>query len=194
MPRLGRRAARIGVAPTRHPRSARLRSAAGWVLTGALVAVLVWFGWPTTLGGCTTLTIVSGHSMEPTYYTGDLVVSRCGVPEVGDVVVYTPEGVEQGRVIHRVVGGDAADGWAIRGDNNDFYDPWRPTQDDILGIATLHVPGLGRVASILLDPWAWASLLVIAGGVLLWPSARTEDAESPDEAENAEQRELEPAP
>ncbi|MEV7973774.1 signal peptidase I [Cellulomonas sp. NPDC089187] len=157
------------MAPTRHPRSARLRSATGWLLTGALVGVLVWFGWPTTLGGCTTLTIVSGHSMEPTYRTGDLVVSRCGAPEVGDVVVYTPPGVDEGRIIHRVIGGSAAEGWAIRGDNNDFDDPWRPTQADVLGVARVHVPGLGRVASILLDPWAWASLLVIAGGVLLWP-------------------------
>nr|WP_281728269.1 signal peptidase I [Cellulomonas denverensis] len=148
------------------------------MLTAAVVAVLVWFGWPTTLGGCTTLTIVSGHSMEPTYYTGDLVVSRCGRPEVGDVVVYTPPGVDQGRVIHRVVGGDARDGWAIRGDNNDFYDPWRPHQEDVLGIAVLHVPGLGRVAAILLDPWAWASLLVIAAGVLLWPGRPAADSEA----------------
>nr|WP_276582507.1 signal peptidase I [Cellulomonas sp. RIT-PI-Y] len=196
MIRHGRRAARTGVAPTRRPRPARLRSAAGWVLTGALVAVLVWFGWPTTLGGCTTLTIVSGHSMEPTYYTGDLVVSRCGVPTEGDVVVYTPPGVEDGRVIHRVVGGDAAEGWAIRGDNNDFDDPWRPTQPDILGIAVLHVPGLGRIASILLDPWAWASLLVIAGGVLLWPGKESpaEPAEPADASGPAAPRVLEPAP
>ena len=57
-----------------------------------LVAALVvgYFLWPTSLGGCTTLTIVSGHSMEPTYYTGDLVVSRCGDYQVGDIVVYNP--------------------------------------------------------------------------------------------------------
>ncbi len=142
----------------------------GWAGTAVLVGVLVWFGWPSTLGGCTTLTIVSGHSMEPTYYTGDLVVSRCGTPAAGDVVVYTPPGLERGRIIHRVVGGDADDGWVIQGDNNDFLDPWRPHAADVLGIARLHVPGLGRVASILLDPWAWASLLVVAAGVLLWPS------------------------
>lgn len=181
------------MAQRRHPRPARLRSAAGWLLTAAVVAVLVWFGWPTTLGGCTTLTIVSGHSMEPTYYTGDLVVSRCGRPEVGDVVVYTPPGVDQGRVIHRVVGGDARDGWAIRGDNNDFYDPWRPHQEDVLGIAVLHVPGLGRVAAILLDPWAWASLLVIAAGVLLWPARPAAvEPEREAEAESATEPELVP--
>lgn len=150
---------------------ARLRSAAGWVLTAGVVGVLVWFGWPSTLGGCTTLTIVSGRSMEPTYYTGDLVVSRCGTPGVGDVVVYTPPGFDA-RIIHRVVEGDAAEGWLIQGDNNDFLDPWRPRQDDLLGVARVHLPGVGRVAMLLLDPWAWASLVVVAGGVLLWPSRR----------------------
>jgi signal peptidase I len=159
-----------GHGPRRPRRQDRLRSAIGWVLTAGVVGVLVWFGWPTTLGGCTTLTIVSGHSMEPTYYTGDLVVSRCGEPQVGDVVVYTPPGVEHGRVIHRVIGGDATEGWSIQGDNNSFLDPWRPGPADVIGIARLHVPGLGRVAAILLDPWAWASIIVVAAGVLLWPT------------------------
>ncbi len=154
----------------------RLRSALGWLLTAGIVGVLVWFGWPTTLGGCTTLTIVSGHSMEPTYHTGDLVVSRCGEPQVGDVVVYTPPGLEDGRVIHRVIGGTAAEGWEIQGDNNSFVDPWRPGPSDVVGIARLHVPGLGRVAAILLDPWAWASIIVVAAGVLLWPSTRAVEA------------------
>ncbi len=155
---------------------ARVRGALGWVATAGVVAVLVWFGWPSTLGGCTTLTIVSGHSMEPTYRTGDLVVSRCGVPVAGDVVVYRPPDATEGRIIHRVVAGDAADGWVLQGDNNDFLDPWRPRLQDVLGTAVLHVPGLGRVASVLLDPWAWASLVVLAGGVLLWPARAEEPA------------------
>ncbi len=157
---------------------ARVRSVLGWSLTAALVGVLVWFGWPSTLGGCTTLTIVSGRSMEPTYRTGDLVVSRCGTPEVGDVVVYSPPGYDA-RIIHRVVDGDAAAGWLIRGDNNGFLDPWRPRQDDLHGIARIHLPGVGRVALLLLDPWAWAALVVVAGGVLIWPS-RPEPADGDD--------------
>lgn len=160
---------RVAPRVPRTPRE-RVRSAVGWAVTAGVVAVLVWFGWPSTLGGCTTLTIVSGRSMEPTYRTGDLVVSRCGKPDVGDVVVYTPPDLERGRIIHRVVAGDAAAGWVIQGDNNDFLDPWRPHTADVLGIARLHVPGLGRVASVLLDPWAWLSLVVVAGGILLWPN------------------------
>ncbi|WP_203667490.1 S24/S26 family peptidase [Cellulomonas pakistanensis] len=174
----------VAGAPVAPPtRRDRVRGAVGWLGTAAVVGVLVWFGWPSTLGGCTTLTIVSGRSMEPTYRTGDLVVSRCGTPVAGDVVVYTPPGLDRGRVIHRVVGGDAADGWVLQGDNNDFLDPWRPHQDDVLGIARLHVPGLGRVASILLDPWAWASLLVLAAGVLIWPAPRDPDRADADGAD-----------
>ncbi|MFI2753161.1 signal peptidase I [Cellulomonas sp. P22] len=157
----------------------------GTVANVALVAFLlgaVWALWPSNLGGCTTLTIVSGHSMEPTYYTGDLVVSRCGEAGVGDVVVYRPARENGGRVIHRVVGGDAETGWRMKGDNNDFTDPWTPTADEVLGVARLHVPHLGAVAAILLAPLTWMSVLVLAAAVLMWPSRRaTAGDDAPDE-------------
>ncbi|WP_066585456.1 signal peptidase I [Cellulomonas timonensis] len=141
------------------------------------LAVAVWALWPSTLGGCTTLTIVSGHSMDPTYATGDLVVARCGEPAVGDVVVYQPATENGGRVIHRIIGGDAEAGWRMQGDNNDFTDPWMPTADEVLGVARLHLPQVGVVASILLMPLTWVSLLVVAAAILLWPS-RAEDADA----------------
>jgi signal peptidase len=128
------------------------------------------------------MTIVSGESMEPTYATGDLVVSRCGPVEVGDVVVYNPPDVGGARVIHRIVGGDA-DGWVLQGDNNSFLDPWQPEQDRILGSAVLHLPHVGRFAAILLSPWTWISLLIIALAVVIWPSRDDEestDDEDPD--------------
>lgn len=161
------------------PRARRLsgvaRGVRGTVANVALVAFLVgavWALWPSNLGGCTTMTIVSGHSMEPTYYTGDLVVSRCGEAAVGDVVVYQPARENGGRVIHRIVGGDAEAGWRMQGDNNDFIDPWAPTEDEVLGVARLHVPHLGAVAAILLAPLTWMSVLVLAAAVLMWPSRR----------------------
>lgn len=150
-----------------------------WVL-GALA--LGWLLWPSSLGGCTTLTIVSGHSMEPTYYTGDLVVSRCGPVEVGDVIVYSPPDVGGARVIHRIVDGDAGDGWIVQGDNNDFLDPWTPTADDILGSSVLHLPQVGKVAAILLSPMTWLSLLVVALAVVVWPG--TPDDENDDDADD----------
>ena len=72
-----------GEAPVGPRLSRVLRSVIVWTLVAGAAYLL----WPTGLGGCTTLTIVSGHSMEPTYHTGDVVLSRCGTPQVGDVVV-----------------------------------------------------------------------------------------------------------
>lgn len=153
-----------------------LATSALWLI-GALV--VGWLLWPSSLGGCTTLTIVSGESMEPTYYTGDLVVSRCGPVEVGDVIVYSPPDVGGARVIHRIVGGDET-GWVVQGDNNDFLDPWEPTEENILGAAVLHVPQLGKLAALLLSPLTWISLLVVALAVVVWPGKDQEDDETAD--------------
>ena len=147
-----------------------------WIL-GALG--VGWVLWPSSLGGCTTLTIVSGHSMEPTYYTGDLVVSRCGPVEIGDVIVYNPPDVGGARVIHRIIDGDAS-GWIVQGDNNDFLDPWTPTGDDILGSAVLHLPQVGKFAAILVSPLTWISLLIVALAIVVWPGRPPEPEDGAD--------------
>lgn len=183
---------------------AKLDRAAGVVIPRRLLGLLptivftlvtvvsAFYLWPTNLGGCTTLTIVSGHSMEPTYYTGDLVVSRCGQPRVGDVIVYQPDGFGGARVIHRVVGGDAGSGWAMRGDNNDTGDPWGPSGAEVLGIATLHLPYLGAFAMLLLSPVLWVSLVILAAGLLIWPTS-TDDVDLENTDQNDAVVELETA-
>ena len=143
----------------------------------AFVAGLVYLFWPTSLGGCSTLTIVSGHSMEPTYFTGDLVWSRCGEAEVGDVVVYTPEDAGGARVIHRIIGGNGVDGWVLQGDNNDFVDPWTPDDSLVAGVARVHIPGLGSVMHALANPYIWGSLLLIAAAIVLWPPSSESEAD-----------------
>lgn len=135
----------------------------------SFIAALVYFFWPTSLGGCSTLTIVSGHSMEPTYLTGDLVWSRCGEAAVGDVVVYTPPDTGGARVIHRIIGGNAVDGWYLQGDNNTFIDPWTPDASLVVGVATAHIPRVGRAVYIVANPYIWGSLLLIATAIYLWP-------------------------
>ena len=107
--------------------------------------------------------------MEPTYSTGDLVWSRCGEPEVGDIVVYSAPGTDDAHVIHRIIGGNGVDGWVLQGDNNDFVDPWTPDDSHVLGIAAVHIPGLGNLVHSLGNPFIWASLLLLAGALLLWP-------------------------
>lgn len=172
--------ARAGGAAAAPHRPLRRAVSTLWLVGVVALAVLVW---PSSLGGCTTLTIVSGLSMEPTYSTGDLVVARCGEPAVGDVVVYAPPGIDGTRVIHRVVGGDA-DGWVAQGDNNDFLDPWTPSSERVLGIARWHVPGIGTIGGMLLNPLTWASLLLIAAALVVWPS-RERGADGPASAEDA---------
>ena len=154
-----------------------LAVSAAWIIGSLTIG---YFLWPSSLGGCTTLTIVSGESMEPTYYTGDLVVSRCGPVEVGDVIVYNPPNVGGARVIHRIVDGNAEDGWVVQGDNNGFLDPWEPTADQILGSAALHLPQVGKFAAILLSPLTWISLMIVALAIVVWPANEPEDEAEPD--------------
>lgn len=137
-------------------------------LGSALLVILAILVWPTSLGGCTTMTVVSGHSMEPTFHTGDLVVARCGTPAVGDIVIYQPPGLnERAFVIHRIVAAGNAGGWVMQGDNNSYKDPWQPTDRDILGIALIHIPSVG---SLLRAPFVWSSFLLMAAALLMWPA------------------------
>lgn len=149
------------------------------ILAWTLVALAAFFLWPTNLGGCTTFTIVSGESMEPTYHTGDIVLSRCGTPEIGDVVVYQPERLDGARIIHRVVGGESKTGWQLQGDNNDFVDDFDPTDAEVLGVARLHLPRLGLWVEALANPWVWASMITLALALFVWPN-RNADADADD--------------
>ena len=106
--------------------------------------VLVWFFLlrPTFLDGPASYIVVSGVSMLPTLHTGDLaIVIRQDEYRVGDVVAYR---TQQGNVIHRIVGGTAAAGFIVQGDNKNAPDPWQPKPADILGRMWWYVPGLGN--------------------------------------------------
>lgn len=147
----------------------RLGRIVGWAL---LVGVVV-LGWPSRMGGCTSLTIVTGHSMEPTLHPGDLAITRCGDPRVGDTVAYRPFADSSPVVIHRIIGGDAVHGWELQGDNNHFIDPFKPVASQVSGVMVASVPGLGGAMSFLTSPLMWASLLLLAAAFALWPDPRT---------------------
>ncbi|WP_197029961.1 signal peptidase I [Cellulomonas sp. URHE0023] len=164
------------------PAGRRVRRAAVTVVFWSLVVGAAVLLWPARLGGCTQMIVVTGDSMEPTYSTGDLVVARCGTPEVGDVAVYRPEGL-RGHIIHRLVGGDGADGWQVKGDNNSWVDPFTPTDADVVGIAQFHVPRVGLATTVLESPIVWASLLLIALAMFLWPRDEDEESSEDDDAE-----------
>jgi signal peptidase len=159
---------------------------AGYADVLSTVAVLViGLAWavtlrPQSLGGPAGYVMVRGVSMNPTYHTGDLIVTHPRTAySRGDIVAYrVPKGqVGEGIVvIHRIVGGSAERGYLIRGDNNPDPDPWHPKPSDIVGRAWLVGPKLAQVLAFLHSPLPLASLA--AGGVAAYFFGK-EDAVKP---------------
>lgn len=156
----------------------------GSIVIWIIVVIDAWYLWPVALGGNTSLVIVSGSSMEPTYYAGDLVIARDIEPAIGDVIVYAPETLGGSQIVHRIIGGDAEAGWELQGDNNDFIDPFYPTADEVNGVVLVHYTNLGQITALLLNPLVWAFVLIFAIGLLLWFS--DDDCEEDDDAEDDE--------
>ena len=151
----------------------RYLSLLGNILIWVIVAIDAFYLWPTQLHGSTSMVIVSGHSMEATYFTGDLVIARKMTPSVGDVIVYAPDGFGGSQIVHRIVGGNAVDGWVMKGDNNPNVDPFTPKGDEIRGVVLVHYANFGRVTVLLLNPIVWALVLLAAVVLLVWWSGDT---------------------
>lgn len=134
------------------------------VSTALLIAVLAgWFLWlrPASLGGPVTFVRVTGVSMEPGMSTGDLAVMRADDSyDTGEVLAFRvplEDGSSGPFVIHRVK--DRHDGvLTMRGDNNDFDDPWAVRDRDVAGQLWLHVPGVGSAIARIANPVVLAAL------------------------------------
>jgi signal peptidase I len=120
------------------------RQAAGIALIVVLCAVWAMFLRPQALGGRAGYVLVSGTSMEPRYHTGDMVlVERHAHYHAGQVIAYrVPKGdpMAGAQVIHRIIGGDEAHGFIVRGDNRTAADVWRPKNEDIVGAKLTRLP------------------------------------------------------
>jgi signal peptidase len=156
-----------------------LRSWAGF---GALIAA-GFLAWPQHYGGDTGYTIVSGHSMNPRYHTGDLLITRGHSSyHVGQIVVYQVPKEQPGAgffVVHRLIGGDNAHGWTTKGDNNPSEDIWHPHDLDIQGAVMTMIPKGGYLLRQLRNPLLYALLGGCYAGYLMWPRARAEDGPDP---------------
>lgn len=135
------------------------------VLTGCVALAWLFLFRPLGLGGVTGYVIVAGNSMQPTYQTGDLVITRSTPTyEVGDVVAFRiPDDGTGSRpvVIHRIIEGDTTEGYVLQGDNNDHRDLWRPLPQDVLGRAWLHLPHGGLALAAPRSPLALAALTAV---------------------------------
>jgi signal peptidase I len=144
-----------------------------------LLAVLVTGWWvvlrPTSfLGGPATFVVIRGTSMLPTLHTGDLVIAEAQSSyQVGEVVVYQVPRGQPGAgddLIHRIVGGSAAAGYVLQGDNNAAPDPWTVPAADIRGKEALHVSGTGGWLLVLHSPLFLGVIgALVAMSLVLWP-------------------------
>jgi signal peptidase len=128
---------------------------------GISLAILVCLFWaqylrPQSLGGRAAYVLVSGKSMLPRYHTGDLVlVERQSSYHVGELIAYrVPKGdpMAGAQVIHRIVGGNAKQGFIVQGDNRTAPDVWHPKPGDIVGAKALRVPNAVLVLQFLRSP------------------------------------------
>ena len=155
-----------------------IKTAVVVVLGTAAAAAAWWFLAPPAIGGSTSLAIVDGSSMFPTFKRNDLVFVRpSSTYRVGDVVAYHSKLIHR-VVLHRVVAVHGGK-YTFKGDNNDFLDPEQPTQGAFIGKRWFAVPGLGRLATLLHTPWVAAvvaALLVLAWGLGGAPESEPEPA------------------
>jgi signal peptidase len=152
----------------------RLGRLAGLLLTAGLL--LGWFFVlrPTALGGPAGYALVTGPSMEPTFQTGDLVITqRADAYAMGDIVLFR---VKRALVIHRIVGGDPISGYLTRGDNNTVDDGFRPTLESIDGKAWIRLPGVGQAVALIRQPLPLAICTWVLASVVLmrrWSKPRS---------------------
>ena len=137
---------------------------------------------------------VSGHSMDGTYKTGDLILTRShDTYAKGDIIVY--DATAAGQVIHRIIGGNGATGYTTQGDNNPDPDPWHPTDDDVVGQAWHRFEGKAWILHLPRQPWfAGVSAGLLTLLVLGWDARprRRDDDPAPAEEATSDSASVEP--
>ena len=79
------------------------------------------------------------------------------------MVAYRSESLDT-VVMHRIVAVDG-DRFVIQGDNNDFLDADRPTEDQLLGTLFRQVPQGGKILDAITSPWSVALIVAAVLGV-----------------------------
>lgn len=137
---------------------------AGW----AMVSILLLFTGANVTGFVDSRIVLTG-SMTPAINPGDLVLSTSPTrlaPEKGDVVIYTGKKFDGSTVApfaHRIIGGDAVNGFEVKGDNNPDPDVQKPVLSEIEGVIFLTIPLVGK----LLSPQVFILLLLCGFGIWL---------------------------
>jgi len=157
---------------------------------GVILATLVWiFFAPVSLGGGAAYVMITGNSMEPGFTTGDLVLVRpADTYQVGDAVTYFNAELER-YVFHRITAFSNGR-FTLRGDNNDWDDPYQPAQAEIVGAFWLRLAGAGKIIEALRQPWAAVLVVLLSGGLIAAMFIRNKKAESQTNSLGLKQRAL----
>lgn len=115
----------------------------------ALAIVLMTFS-VLSFSGTVKARVVLTGSMMPTINPGDIILTtpvKNVTPKTGSVVAYVGrrfDGTAVGVFSHRIIGGDATNGFIVKGDHNPAPDTQRPKLEDITGVVMFVIPIIGR--------------------------------------------------
>ncbi len=165
------------------------RRVIGWISTILMIALL-FLAWPLAWGGLFSYTVVSGNSMEPTYQTGDVVMTyRTSDYQVGEIIVYTVTFDDKtGAIIHRIIEVLPDGTYRTKGDNNDFADPWVAEPQNIRGEVIAVFPQAYKVIGLIRSPLFWILPIGVMVAFFLWPAPA---AAIPPDGEGGEPEERE---
>jgi signal peptidase I len=136
-----------------------------------IAAVWIMFA-PAQFGGRASYVMVAGASMEPTLKQGDLVITQVSDRyDVADVVTYMHP--DLGPIIHRIVDLEN-DRFILKGDNNDWYDNYKPQLADVVGKEWIHLRGAANTLEWLRTPGAMVLISVVLASMIFFSLSKSE--------------------
>ena len=135
------------------------------------------------------LVVVEGHSMEATFYDGDLLVVK-GVEnkfdiKLQDIIVFHEPYDGKKLIVHRVVERIVLDNqvaFKTKGDNNSIPDQWNVREVDVVGVVVARVPAIGSVFLTLQSPvgmmFTVILIIIIVGVNVFYNKEETPSAEN----------------
>ena len=127
------------------------RATAAFRFVGYLLSAVVLTFAALSITGHVKARVVLTGSMAPTINPGDIVLLANPdrlIPEVGEVATYVGRrfsGEPVGLFTHRIIGGNAEEGFIMKGDANSSPDVQRPTTEDISGVVFFVIPFIGKI-------------------------------------------------
>ena len=138
----------------------------GYVLSAILLSFSA-----LSISGFVKARVVLTGSMAPSINSGDIVLlvpTKHLEPKINDVVAYTGrrfDGSSVGTFTHRILDGDAQNGFLVKGDANPSPDVQKPKLADISGVVVFTIPFIGQFltpkALLILVPLIFGLWLVI---------------------------------